>query len=146
MASYPGRPLSAMPPHVYAIAERALRSLASSLDGSSQSIVISGESGSGKTESAKHVMTYLCKARSGRGRHGRRPMQDVDGLVSRILGCNPVLESFGNAMTVMNNNSSRFGKYTRIHFDRDSLVCGADIVTYLLEESRVTVQSTGERS
>ena len=100
----------------------------------SQSILITGESGAGKTETTKFVMKYLAGLAGGTG------MED------RVLETNPILEAFGNAKTVHNNNSSRFGKLIEIYFNRSRAICGALIQTYLLEKSRVAHQLPGERS
>ena len=139
MADYAGKPLGAMPPHVYAVADRAFRSL--SHYGFSQAIIISGESGSGKTETAKIVMSYLSWA-------GRRSSDggEESRLSKAILRANPILESFGNARTVRNDNSSRFGKFTKILFGPGGAITGASISTYLLEKSRLPYHATGERS
>ena len=146
MATYRGKSLGVMPPHVYAMADRAYRSM--KVDGTSQSILVSGESGSGKTESCKIVMKYLamCGAPTTKGDDERRASAQLSTLSEKVLECNPVLEAFGNAKTVMNHNSSRFGKFTRIHFDKRNWLVGADIVTYLLERSRTVTVSASERS
>lgn len=149
MREYIGKSIGVQPPHLYAIADRAYRSM--KVDGCSQAVIISGESGAGKTESSKIVMRYLALA----GRPPPSKLKDSDErrasdalaeLSEKVLGCNPILEAFGNAKTVMNNNSSRFGKFTRIHFDHRNWLVGADIVTYLLERSRVVLQSPSERN
>jgi myosin-6 len=146
MRTYRGKSIGVLPPHLYAMADRAFRSM--KVDGTSQSIVISGESGSGKTESSKIVMRYLamCGEPSGRGAEEKRASQTLTSLAEKVLNCNPILEAFGNAKTVMNHNSSRFGKFTRIHFDKRNWLVGADIVTYLLEKSRTVTQAAEERN
>ncbi|KOO32866.1 myo6 protein [Chrysochromulina tobinii] len=128
------------------MADRAFRSM--SRDGNSQSIIISGESGSGKTESSKIVMKYLamCGFPSGKGSEEKRASDILTSLSEKVLDCNPILEGFGNAKTVMNHNSSRFGKFTRIHFDKRNWLVGADVVTYLLEKSRTVTQNHEERN
>ncbi|KAJ1639226.1 P-loop containing nucleoside triphosphate hydrolase protein [Pavlovales sp. CCMP2436] len=126
MAEYIGKSIGVRPPHLFAIADRSYRSM--KVDGCSQAVIISGESGAGKTECVKIYKNV-------------RPRTGLP-----VLGCNPILEAFGNAKTVMNNNSSRFGKFTRIHFDKRNWLVGADIVTYLLERSRVVLQSPEERN
>ncbi|EOD09565.1 hypothetical protein EMIHUDRAFT_448407 [Emiliania huxleyi CCMP1516] len=158
MKAYRGKSIGLLPPHLYAMADRAFRSMKAGperapsslsppllatlpaacpqVDGTSQSIMISGESGSGKTESAKIVMKYLAM----------RASDLLSSLSEKVLECNPILETFGNAKTVMNHNSSRFGKFTRIHFDARNWLVGADVVTYLLEKSRTVVQSPLERN
>eukprot|EP00004_Rigifila_ramosa_P024751 TRINITY_DN7254_c0_g1_i1.p1 TRINITY_DN7254_c0_g1~~TRINITY_DN7254_c0_g1_i1.p1 ORF type:complete len:1460 (-),score=473.86 TRINITY_DN7254_c0_g1_i1:45-4352(-) len=133
---YRGKAIGVLPPHVYAVADRAFRSMKT--DGKSQSILISGESGAGKTETSKIVMQFLVKV-GGRS--------DIGGTVEkRIMATNPVMEAFGNAKTLRNNNSSRFGKFMEIHFNNQLQVNGAKIVTYLLEKSRIVRQAQGERN
>eukprot|EP00301_Raphidiophrys_heterophryoidea_P005017 c12143_g1_i1.p1 GENE.c12143_g1_i1~~c12143_g1_i1.p1 ORF type:complete len:1493 (+),score=327.31 c12143_g1_i1:156-4634(+) len=132
---YRGKSIGVLPPHVFAVSDRAYRMMKS--ERHSQAVLISGESGAGKTETSKLVMKYLA-AVAGRGIDG--------GLESKIIQSNPILEAFGNAKTLRNNNSSRFGKFTQIHFDHNYLVNGASVATYLLEKSRVVFQSPGERS
>ena len=146
MRTYRGKSIGVLPPHLYAMADRAFRSM--KVDGTSQSIVISGESGAGKTESSKIVMRYLamCGEPSGRGAEEKRASDVLTSLAEKVLNCNPILEAFGNAKTVMNHNSSRFGKFTRIHFDKRNWLVGADVVTYLLEKSRTVTQSAEERN
>lgn len=134
LEAYRGKAIGSLPPHVYAIADRAYRSMKA--DRQSQSILISGESGAGKTETSKIVMQYLVRVGGDR----------TTDLARRIIVSNRILEAFGNAKTVHNNNSSRFGKYIKIHFDRDHNVSGASIVTYLLETSRVASQAPNERN
>jgi myosin-6 len=133
---YQGKSLGVMPPHTYAIADKSYRDMRNlSL---SQSIMCSGESGAGKTESTKHLLRYLTDSYGGGG--------DVADLESRILAANPFLEAFGNAKTTRNNNSSRFGKFVEIHFNRNALVIGAHVLHYLLEKSRVIDQTGEERN
>ena len=146
MRTYRGKSIGVLPPHLYAMADRAFRSM--KVDGTSQSIVISGESGSGKTESSKIVMKYLamCGEPAGKGSEEKRASAQLTSLSEKVLDCNPILEGFGNAKTVMNHNSSRFGKFTRIHFDKRNWLVGADVVTYLLEKSRTVTQSAEERN
>ncbi|XP_008800396.2 myosin-1-like [Phoenix dactylifera] len=119
-------------PHVYAIADTAYNEMMR--DGVNQSIIISGESGAGKTETAKIAMQYLAALGGG------------SGIEYEILHTNTILESFGNAKTSRNNNSSRFGKLIGIHFSSAGKICGANIQTFLLEKSRVVQRATGERS
>ena len=97
----------------------------------SQSVIVSGESGAGKTESTKYILNYLC---SNFG-------QSAGALESKILNANPILEAFGNAKTTRNNNSSRFGKFIEIHFDSRCQVVGGYISHYLLERARVVHQN-----
>nr|BAL60532.2 myosin VIII [Marchantia polymorpha] len=123
---------SSLGPHVYVTADCAYGAMVK--DGVNQAIIISGESGAGKTETAKIAMQYLAALGGG------------GGVENEILQTNPILEAFGNAKTLRNDNSSRFGKLIDIHFDRAGKICGAKIQTYLLEKSRVVQQSNGERS
>eukprot|EP00035_Acanthoeca_spectabilis_P040063 m.67090 g.67090 ORF g.67090 m.67090 type:complete len:1274 (+) comp9847_c0_seq3:175-3996(+) len=137
---YSGASLGTLPPHVFALANRAFTALRAT--GSSQAMVVSGESGAGKTETCKHIMRFLA-AVGGKGDIG-----SIDDLERKILDANPILEAFGNAKTLRNNNSSRFGKFTELHFTRDgdkAVMSGASIVTYLLEKSRLISQVEGER-
>uniref|UniRef100_A0A452F5R3 Unconventional myosin-VI n=1 Tax=Capra hircus TaxID=9925 RepID=A0A452F5R3_CAPHI len=131
--SYQGRSLGTMPPHVFAIADKAFRDM--KVLKMSQSIIVSGESGAGKTENTKFVLRYLTES-YGTG-------QDID---DRIVEANPLLEAFGNAKTVRNNNSSRFGKFVEIHFNEKSSVVGGFVSHYLLEKSRICVQGKEERN
>ncbi|XP_074274054.1 myosin-1-like isoform X3 [Silene latifolia] len=119
-------------PHVYAIADTALREM--TRDEVNQSIIISGESGAGKTETAKIAMQYLAALGGG------------SGIEYEILKTNPILEAFGNAKTLRNDNSSRFGKLIEIHFSETGKISGAAIQTFLLEKSRVVQCAEGERS
>lgn len=124
-----------LPPHIFAIAENTHRNLvANSKD---QSILVTGESGAGKTENTKKVIQYLSLIST---------TSDHDDIHEKILRANPILESFGNAKTVKNNNSSRFGKFIKIYFDLKGLICGATIDYYLLEKSRVSHQLKEERN
>lgn len=106
-----------------------------------QAIIISGESGSGKTESSKHILNFLARSTE----HGTRQSLAINAVESRILFANPILESFGNAKTVRNDNSSRFGKLIEISFQQGKIV-SAQIESYLLEKSRVVFQSPEERN
>nr|XP_019940194.1 PREDICTED: unconventional myosin-VI [Paralichthys olivaceus] len=131
--SYRGKSLGTLPPHVYAIADKAYRDM--KVLKMSQSIIVSGESGAGKTENTKFVLRYLTTT-YGSG-------QDID---ERIVEANPLLEAFGNAKTVRNNNSSRFGKFVEIHFNEKNAVVGGFVSHYLLEKSRICMQSNEERN
>jgi hypothetical protein len=127
MDAYRGRALGVLPPHVFAIAERARRAMA--LDHTDQSIVVSGESGAGKTESCRAIVQYLAH-------HSRH---EAGSLASALLAANPVLEAFGCAATTRNTNSSRFGKLMKIWTAKDSSALnGSSVVTYLLEKARVS--------
>ncbi|XP_054651935.1 myosin VIb isoform X1 [Dunckerocampus dactyliophorus] len=131
--SYQGKSLGTLPPHVYAVADKAFRDM--KVLKMSQSIIVSGESGAGKTENTKFVLRYLTTT-YGSG-------QDID---ERIVEANPLLEAFGNAKTVRNNNSSRFGKFVEIHFNDKNAVVGGFVSHYLLEKSRICMQSNDERN
>uniref|UniRef100_A0A673L340 Unconventional myosin-VI n=1 Tax=Sinocyclocheilus rhinocerous TaxID=307959 RepID=A0A673L340_9TELE len=131
--SYQGRSLGTLPPHVYAIADKAYRDMR--VLKMSQSIIVSGESGAGKTENTKFVLRYLTTS------YGT--CQDID---ERIVEANPLLEAFGNAKTVRNNNSSRFGKFVEIHFNEKNAVVGGFVSHYLLEKSRICMQGAEERN
>uniref|UniRef100_A0A0N4ZUU0 Myosin motor domain-containing protein n=1 Tax=Parastrongyloides trichosuri TaxID=131310 RepID=A0A0N4ZUU0_PARTI len=134
MDSYSEKSLGVMPPHIFAIAEKAYNEMRRYKI--SQSIVVSGESGAGKTESQKQILRYICK------RWGK----SAGNIEKRILETNPILEAFGNAKTTRNNNSSRFGKFVEIHFDQEYSVAGGYVSHYLLEKSRIVLQSNEERN
>jgi myosin-6 len=131
---YQGKSLGTLAPHVYAIADKAYRDM--KVTKTSQAVVVSGESGAGKTESTKHILKYLTESWG----------TQAGPIEQRILQSNPLLEAFGNAKTVRNNNSSRFGKFVEIHFDTKNCVCGGFISHYLLEKSRICTQSPEERN
>ncbi|KAL7198615.1 hypothetical protein ACSBR2_021000 [Camellia fascicularis] len=137
MEQYKGAPFGELSPHVFAIADVAYRAMIN--EGKSNSILVSGESGAGKTETTKMLMRYLAFMGGRKGTEGRTVEQQV-------LESNPVLEAFGNAKTVRNNNSSRFGKFVEIQFDKHGRISGAAIRTYLLERSRVCQISDPERN
>lgn len=142
MAQYRGIPFGDLSPHTYAIAEAAYNAMM--IDEQRQAILISGESGAGKTESAKMVMQYLAH-RAGPGRAGL-DAGIAAPIEQQVLESNPLLEAFGNAKTLRNHNSSRFGKFVEIDFDATGKVIGACISTYLLERSRVVSVDDNERS
>ena len=130
--------LSKCRPHIFAIAEGAYQGMNQS--GLNQSILITGESGAGKTENTKKVISYFATiCSSGKRKEGEASLED------KIVQTNPVLEAWGNAKTVRNDNSSRFGKFIRIHFNSSGKLSGADMVVYLLEKSRLTYQQPLER-
>ncbi|CAN6868868.1 unnamed protein product [Brassica oleracea] len=141
IALYKGAPFGSLMPHPFAVADAAYRQMIN--EGVSQSILVSGESGAGKTETAKTLMKYLAKM-------GGRAVNDLStrrrSVEDQVLESNPVLEAFGNAKTVRNNNSSRFGKFVEIQFDQRGRISGAAIKTYLLERSRVCQVSDYERN
>eukprot|EP00292_Cryptomonas_paramecium_P003738 CAMPEP_0113674998 /NCGR_PEP_ID=MMETSP0038_2-20120614/7751_1 /TAXON_ID=2898 /ORGANISM="Cryptomonas paramecium" /LENGTH=589 /DNA_ID=CAMNT_0000591683 /DNA_START=135 /DNA_END=1900 /DNA_ORIENTATION=- /assembly_acc=CAM_ASM_000170 len=124
-------------PHIFGVASRAFRELMNTRK--NQCILISGESGSGKTESTKFVLQVLTA--SGENRTGASA-----SIEQQVMLTNPVLEAFGNAKTLRNDNSSRFGKWINVHFDRKGTIVGAEIKTYLLEKARVVQQTAGERN
>ncbi|KAJ9151817.1 Myosin i myo5 [Pleurostoma richardsiae] len=136
LESYRGKNRLEMPPHVFAIAESSYYNMKAYSD--NQCVIISGESGAGKTEAAKRIMQYIASVSGGSG--------DIQQIKDMVLATNPLLESFGNAKTLRNNNSSRFGKYLQIHFNGQGEPVGADITNYLLEKSRVVGQITNERN
>ncbi|EGG18742.1 myosin IA heavy chain [Cavenderia fasciculata] len=133
---YKGKHEFEIPPHIYSVADRAYRSLLSEKE--NQCIIISGESGSGKTEASKYIMQYIASITGGN--------QEVERVKNLILESNPLLEAFGNAKTLRNNNSSRFGKYMEIQFNYAGNPEGGRITNYLLEKSRVVGQTEGERN
>ncbi|XP_050509251.1 myosin heavy chain 95F isoform X2 [Diabrotica virgifera virgifera] len=132
--NYKGKSLGQMPPHIFAVADKAYRDML--VLKQSQSIIVSGESGAGKTESTKHLLKYLCDNWGA----------EVGTLEKKILDANPVLEAFGNAKTTRNNNSSRFGKFIEVHFDNKFKVAGGHISHYLLEKSRICSTEGDERN
>ncbi|CAL5219117.1 g891 [Coccomyxa viridis] len=138
MEQYRGRALGELDPHVYAIADSAYRQMRT--EGKSQSILVSGESGAGKTETAKLIMQYL--AWIGNGGF----INDGESVEQQVLESNPLLEAFGNAKTVRNDNSSRFGKFVEIQFNKTGRISGAAVRTYLLERSRVVQLTDPERN
>ncbi|XP_021811107.1 myosin-11-like [Prunus avium] len=137
MQQYKGAPFGELSPHVFAVADVAYRAMIN--EGKSNSILVSGESGAGKTETTKMLMRYLAFL-------GGRAATEGRTVEQQVLESNPVLEAFGNAKTVRNNNSSRFGKFVEIQFDKQGRISGAAIRTYLLERSRVCQISDPERN
>ncbi|CAM9562517.1 unnamed protein product, partial [Sphacelaria rigidula] len=130
-------------PHVYAIADKAYRNMtapSNEYEHRSQSILVSGESGAGKTETCKIIMKYLAILGSKTG------STELGTIEQQVLESNPILEAFGNARTVRNDNSSRFGKYIQIIFDTYGKLTGAQIKTFLLEKVRVVKHSAMERN
>lgn len=145
--AYAGKRRDELDPHLFAIAEDAYRCM--KMDGKNQTIVVSGESGAGKTVSAKYIMRYFAlveeeeEASENMGTDHKHDMLDVE---KQILATNPIMEAFGNAKTTRNDNSSRFGKYLEILFDTKTSIIGARIRTYLLERSRLVFQPSTERN
>merc|ERR1711962_1352876 len=136
---YLGKRRNEVPPHLWAITETAYRNML--LNGKDQSMLITGESGAGKTENTKKVISYLAMGATS----GKKSTKKVS-LEDQIVATNPILESYGNAKTSRNDNSSRFGKFIRIFFTNSGKLAGCDIVSYLLEKSRITGQQEVERS
>merc|ERR1712027_132987 len=138
MEIYIGKRRSECPPHIFGVAEGSYQGMQN--QGKNQSILITGESGAGKTENTKKVISYFATVcSSGKRKEGEASLED------KIVQTNPVLEAWGNAKTVRNDNSSRFGKFIRIHFNQAGKLSGADMVVYLLEKSRLTYQQPLER-
>uniref|UniRef100_A0A8C5G620 Myosin Ic, paralog b n=1 Tax=Gouania willdenowi TaxID=441366 RepID=A0A8C5G620_GOUWI len=136
MERYRGVNFYEVSPHIYAVADNSYRSMRT--ERKDQCILISGESGAGKTEASKKILQYYavtCPA-----------SEQVQTVKDRLLQSNPVLEAFGNAKTLRNDNSSRFGKYMDIQFDFKGAPVGGHIINYLLEKSRVVHQNHGERN
>eukprot|EP00095_Tigriopus_kingsejongensis_P006362 maker-scaffold42_size484952-snap-gene-2.10 protein:Tk06362 transcript:maker-scaffold42_size484952-snap-gene-2.10-mRNA-1 annotation:"myosin heavy chain isoform 3" len=135
---YIGKRRTEAPPHIFGVAEGSYQGMM--IAGKNQSILITGESGAGKTENTKKVIAYFASVgASGKRKEGEASLED------KIVQTNPVLEAWGNAKTVRNDNSSRFGKFIRIWFNQAGKLSGADMVIYLLEKSRLTFQATLER-
>ncbi|XP_007942045.2 unconventional myosin-Vb [Orycteropus afer afer] len=133
--AYSGQNMGDMDPHIFAVAEEAYKQMAR--DEKNQSIIVSGESGAGKTVSAKYAMRYFATV------GGSASETNIE---ERVLASSPIMEAIGNAKTTRNDNSSRFGKYIQIGFDRRYHIIGANMRTYLLEKSRVVFQADDERN
>merc|ERR1712050_585986 len=136
---YRGKKRTECPPHLYSIADNAYQDMLRERE--CQSILITGESGAGKTENTKKVIGYMAAVAGS----GVRAEGEV-GLEDQIVQTNPILEAWGNAKTIRNNNSSRFGKFIRVHFGNTGKLSGGDIEVYLLEKSRVVYQLSAERN
>ncbi|XP_063288744.1 myosin-4-like [Pelobates fuscus] len=146
VAGYRGKKRMEAPPHIFSISDNAYQFMLT--DRENQSVLITGESGAGKTVNTKRVIQYFATI-AAIGDQGKKkgPANSLKGnLEDQIIEANPLLEAFGNAKTVRNDNSSRFGKFIRIHFGTTGKLSSADIETYLLEKSRVTFQLSAERS
>uniref|UniRef100_A0A3B4TZE4 Myosin heavy chain 6 n=1 Tax=Seriola dumerili TaxID=41447 RepID=A0A3B4TZE4_SERDU len=142
VTAYRGKKRSEAPPHIYSISDNAYQYMLA--DRENQSILITGESGAGKTVNTKRVIQYFASIAAVSGK--KDVSQEKKGtLEDQIIQANPALEAFGNAKTIRNDNSSRFGKFIRIHFGVSGKLSSADIETYLLEKSRVTYQLKAER-
>uniref|UniRef100_A0A670JQQ6 Myosin heavy chain 4 n=1 Tax=Podarcis muralis TaxID=64176 RepID=A0A670JQQ6_PODMU len=144
--AYRGKKRQEAPPHIFSISDNAYQFMLT--DRENQSILITGESGAGKTVNTKRVIQYFATiAATGEKKKEEVTAGKIKGtLEDQIISANPLLEAFGNAKTVRNDNSSRFGKFIRIHFGATGKLASADIETYLLEKSRVTFQLKAERS
>uniref|UniRef100_A0A452SFV0 Myosin-7B n=1 Tax=Ursus americanus TaxID=9643 RepID=A0A452SFV0_URSAM len=146
VAAYKGKRRSEAPPHIYAVADNAYNDMLRNRE--NQSMLITGESGAGKTVNTKRVIQYFAiVAALGDGRKELYPSCccHQGTLEDQIIEANPAMEAFGNAKTLRNDNSSRFGKFIRIHFGPSGKLASADIDSYLLEKSRVIFQLPGER-
>merc|ERR1712141_533608 len=139
---YLGKRRNEVPPHLWAITETAYRNMLTNTK--NQSMLITGESGAGKTENTKKVIAYLAAVAVPPKKKGADDKKV--SLEDQIVATNPILESYGNAKTSRNDNSSRFGKFIRIHFNGAGKLAGCDIESYLLEKSRITQQQEVERS
>ncbi|XP_061472395.1 myosin-1B-like [Rhineura floridana] len=145
--AYRGKKRQEAPPHIFSISDNAYQFMLT--DRENQSILITGESGAGKTVNTKRVIQYFATIAAAGDKKKEEPAVQgkIKGtLEDQIISANPLLEAFGNAKTVRNDNSSRFGKFIRIHFGTTGKLASADIETYLLEKSRVTFQLKAERS
>ncbi|XP_038606689.1 myosin-4-like isoform X4 [Tachyglossus aculeatus] len=144
VTAYRGKKRQEAPPHIFSISDNAYQFMLT--DRENQSILITGESGAGKTVNTKRVIQYFATI-AVTGEKKKEETGKLQGtLEDQIISANPLLEAFGNAKTVRNDNSSRFGKFIRIHFGTTGKLASADIETYLLEKSRVTFQLKAERS
>ncbi|XP_052567510.1 myosin heavy chain, muscle isoform X15 [Culex pipiens pallens] len=139
---YRGKRRNEVPPHLFAVSDGAYVNMLTNHE--NQSMLITGESGAGKTENTKKVIAYF--ATIGASSKKSADEEKKISLEDQVVQTNPVLEAYGNAKTVRNDNSSRFGKFIRIHFTGSGKLGGADIETYLLEKARVISQQTLERS
>uniref|UniRef100_A0A8C3IU96 Myosin-7 n=1 Tax=Chrysemys picta bellii TaxID=8478 RepID=A0A8C3IU96_CHRPI len=145
VGAYRGKKRSEAPPHIFSISDNAYQNMLT--DRENQSILITGESGAGKTVNTKRVIQYFAVIAAISDRSKKEQVDKSKGtLEDQIIQANPALEAFGNAKTVRNDNSSRFGKFIRIHFGATGKLASADIETYLLEKSRVICQLKSERS
>ncbi|GAA5810824.1 hypothetical protein MFLAVUS_004251 [Mucor flavus] len=141
---YSGSRRGDLEPHLFAISEDAYRCMIR--DNTNQTIIVSGESGAGKTVSAKYIMRYFATADDKEASGKEAKGESMTEVEEQILATNPIMEAFGNAKTTRNDNSSRFGKYIEIQFDNKRNIVGAKIKTYLLERSRLIFQPETERN
>ncbi|XP_072571706.1 myosin heavy chain, fast skeletal muscle [Paramormyrops kingsleyae] len=145
VTAYRGKKRIEAPPHIFSISDNAYQFMLT--DRENQSILITGESGAGKTVNTKRVIQYFATIAVSGPKKAEPVAGKMQGsLEDQIIAANPLLEAYGNAKTVRNDNSSRFGKFIRIHFGQTGKLSSADIETYLLEKSRVTFQLSAERS
>ncbi|KAG5284148.1 hypothetical protein AALO_G00023460 [Alosa alosa] len=129
-------------PHIFIVAEAAYRNVQGQVEPTNQSLVVSGESGAGKTWTSRCLMKYYATVAA-----SSQTCQDtVERIEKRVLDSNPIMEAFGNACTLRNSNSSRFGKYIQLQLNRSQLLVGASVQTYLLEKTRVAFQAANERN
>lgn len=141
---YAGNQRTSRDPHLFAIAEEAFADMLR--DNKNQTVVVSGESGAGKTVSARYIMRYFATRESPDQPSKRSKSDAMSSTEEAILATNPIMEAFGNAKTTRNDNSSRFGKYIEILFNKETDIIGAKIRTYLLERSRLAFQPRNERN
>ncbi|GCC28043.1 hypothetical protein chiPu_0006469 [Chiloscyllium punctatum] len=144
VVAYRGKKRQEAPPHIFSISDNAYQFMLN--DRENQSILITGESGAGKTVNTKRVIQYFASIAASGDLHKKKDSKMKGTLEDQIIQANPLLEAFGNAKTMRNDNSSRFGKFIRIHFGATGKLASADIETYLLEKSRVVFQLKAERS
>ncbi|KAK3527272.1 hypothetical protein QTP86_018619 [Hemibagrus guttatus] len=144
VAAYRGKKRMEAPPHIFSVSDNAYQFMLT--DRENQSVLITGESGAGKTVNTKRVIQYFATVAMQSDKKKEATSGKMQGsLEDQIIAANPLLEAYGNAKTVRNDNSSRFGKFIRIHFGTSGKLSSADIETYLLEKSRVTFQLSDER-
>uniref|UniRef100_A0A8C1QWS7 Myosin motor domain-containing protein n=1 Tax=Cyprinus carpio TaxID=7962 RepID=A0A8C1QWS7_CYPCA len=144
VAAYRGKKRMEAPPHIFSVSDNAYQAMLT--DRENQSVLITGESGAGKTVNTKRVIQYFATVAVQGDKKKEQAAGKMQGsLEDQIIAANPLLEAYGNAKTVRNDNSSRFGKFIRIHFGTSGKLASADIETYLLEKSRVTFQLPDER-
>uniref|UniRef100_UPI00358F4EA9 myosin-1B-like n=1 Tax=Myxine glutinosa TaxID=7769 RepID=UPI00358F4EA9 len=141
---YRGKKRQEAPPHIFSISDNAYQFMLT--DRENQSVLITGESGAGKTVNTKRVIQYFASIAAVADSTKKKETTNKGTLEDQIVQANPLMEAFGNAKTVRNDNSSRFGKFIRIHFGATGKLASADIETYLLEKSRVTFQLPTERN
>ncbi|XP_031713228.1 unconventional myosin-XIX isoform X2 [Anarrhichthys ocellatus] len=145
MKEYHGAPQpQEFKPHIFIVAEEAYRNVQGQLEPVNQSLVVSGESGAGKTWTSRCLMKYYATVAASSS--VVKSQDTVERIEKRVLDSNPIMEAFGNACTLRNNNSSRFGKYIQLQLDRCQLLVGASVQTYLLEKTRVACQLANERN